>query len=354
MAIYKDAERNTWYFSIYYTDIYGKGKRKMKRGFKTKKACKLAEAEMLNTLKPDKDKVRTFDEVFYERLKHEDLAPRTTKHRKQQYEKYYRSNFAHIPIDKVTVEQCKDLRKQLIDTPDLSEEYKKSIFSGFKAIMSYALKNQYIETNPTIGIENIKFTKSKLLFITREEFDKLVLKMDNLENSNNPVTYRKFIQLLFYTGLRVGEALPLTWEDWDPVRRELNINKTTDVTTNKIRQGVAKTKTSLGIVPVPKHISEMLEELKENAKPNDVYIFGGKKPYAYLTIKKAFYSVFREFDSKITIHTLRHSYATHLINNGVDMYLLMNLLRHADIKETIGTYSHLYTDRKQKAMQIFD
>lgn len=353
MPVYKDTERNTWYYSIYYTDLYGKPKRKKKRGFKTKKQAKIAEAEMLRSLKPEGDEIRTFEEVFYERLKHEDLSPRTTKHRKQQYEKYYRYNFANIPINKVTVEQCKDLRKQLIDNKNLKDEYKKSVFSGFKAIMNYALKNNYIDVNPANSVSNIKFNKSKLLYINRNEFDNLVLKMDNLDNKN-PILYRKFIQLLFYTGLRVGEALPLTWEDWDPTKRELDINKTTDVTTNEIRYGVAKTKSSLGIVPVPKNIAEMLEELREIAKPNDKFIFGGNRHFSYQTITKAFYSVFREYNSEITIHTLRHSYATYLINNGVDMYLLMNLLRHSDIQETIGTYSHLYTDRKQKAMELFN
>ncbi|HGO3358855.1 TPA: tyrosine-type recombinase/integrase, partial [Staphylococcus aureus] len=54
------------------------------------------------------------------------------------------------------------------------------------------------------------------------------------------------------------------------------------------------------------------------------------------------------------IHHLRHSYASYLINNGVDMYLLMELMRHSNITETIQTYSHLYTDKKHQAMSIFD
>lgn len=354
MAIYKDTERGTWYYSIYYTDVYGKPKRKKKRGFKTKKACKVAEAEMLSTLKPEKsDKIRTFEDVFEERIKNANLTPRTEKNRRDQYKKYIRYNFAKLPIDKITVEQCKDLRLQLVENPNLSDEYKRTVFSGFKAVLKYALMNQYIEINPALAVEPIRFNKTKFLYITREKFDELVMKMDGLDNMN-PTLYRIFIQLLFYTGLRVGEALPLTWEDWDPVKKELDINKTTDITTNEIRYGIAKTKSSLDSVPVPQNMVDTLEELRKLAKPNDVYIFGGNKPVTYSTITTAFYKVFREWNSKVTLHTLRHSYATHLINNGVDIYVLMNLLRHSTIEETIGTYSHLYTDKKQKAMSIFD
>ncbi|MEP9852146.1 tyrosine-type recombinase/integrase [Staphylococcus aureus] len=353
MAIYKDTKRNTWYYSIYYTDIYGKPKRKFKRGFKTKKAAKIAEAEMLRTVRPDSTEVKTFDEVFHERMNHTDLTDRTRKNRIDQYNKYFKYNFSQIPIDKITVEQCKDLRLQLINTENLSDEYKKSVFAGFKAIMSYALKNQYININPAAAVESIKFSKNKLLFISREEFDEWVMKMDDLDNKN-PVMYRKLVQLLFYTGLRIGEALPLKWEDWDSEKREININKIIDITSGKIRKDVAKTKSSLGNVPVPNLMANLLDEMKEEANPNDEFIFGGKKPIIYATINKAFKQVFREYNSKMTLHTLRHSYATYLINNGVDMYLLMNLMRHATINETISTYSHLYTDRKQNAMKVFD
>lgn len=354
MAIYKDEERNTWYYSIYYTDIYGKGKRKKKRGFKTKKVAKLAEAEMLRTLKPDRDsKTLTFGEVFEERLRQSELSPRTEKNRREQYRKYIEYNFSMLPIDEITVEQCNHFRKELVNNVELSDEYKHTVFAGFKAVLNFALKHRYIEFNPTNSVQSIKFTKTKFLYITRDEFDTWVMKMDDL-NNKNPTVYRKFIQLLFYTGLRVGEGLALTWDDWNPLKNELNINKTVDINTNKIRPGVAKTNSSMDTVPVPKHISQMLEELKQEAKPDSVYIFGGKKPYRYLTISKAFYSVFREWNPKVTLHTLRHSYASHLINNGIDIYVLMNLLRHANISETIGTYSHLYTDRKQKAMDIFN
>ena len=45
------------------------------------------------------------------------------------------------------------------------------------------------------------------------------------------------------------------------------------------------------------------------------------------------------------IHALRHSYASYLANNGVDIFVLQSLMRHAQITETMGTYSHLYTQK---------
>ncbi|MGR5990824.1 tyrosine-type recombinase/integrase [Bacillus paranthracis] len=57
---------------------------------------------------------------------------------------------------------------------------------------------------------------------------------------------------------------------------------------------------------------------------------------------------------ELRIHSLRHSYAAYLINKGVDIYLVKELMRHENIKETADTYGHLYIERKQKAMSVFD
>ncbi|WP_337227918.1 tyrosine-type recombinase/integrase [Staphylococcus succinus] len=353
MPVYKDEARNTWYYSIYYKDVYGKGKRKVKRGFRTKKSARIAESEMLRTIKPTESTNKTYKEVYFERLKHANLSTRAHNHRIQQYNKYYHYDIGQIPINKITVDMCKDLRLKFAKNENLTVEYRRTVYAGFRATMSYAVKNGYIDYNPALSVDNLPAGKPRKAYITREQFDKIVLKMDDL-NNYNPIMYRKFIQLLFYTGLRIGEALPLTWKDWNEDKKELDINKTIDLSTYEIKHGVAKTESSLTTVPVPTHIATILEDMKRNSDPNDVYIFGGHKPVTYHTIRTAFKKVFSEYDPDIKIHSLRHSYASHLINNGIDMYLLMNLMRHSNVRETIQTYSHLYTNSKQEAMRLFD
>ncbi|MEB8088217.1 site-specific integrase [Staphylococcus pseudoxylosus] len=351
MAVYKDKERNTWYYSIYYTDLYGKPKRKKKRGFKTKKACKLAESEMMRTIKPDMDFVMTYNELFEDRLQNSDLSFRTVQNRQQEHRNHIQNEFGNLPITKITSEQCRDLRKRLVSNDDISVGYAKSVLSGFKANIRHALKHGYLQSDPTLNVEPIKQNKVRKAYITREKFDELVYKMDNLNNWN-PVMYRKCVQLLFYTGLRCGEAMPLTWNDFDYDKRELDINKTMELSNSKIKYGVAKTSSSLSVIPIPNHIAEMLNDLKrESVGP---YIFGGEKPFAHSSIKLAFDRVFKEYNPELTLHSLRHSYATHLINNGVDIYVLMNLLRHSSIKQTVDTYSHLYADNKQRAMKVLE
>ena len=64
-------------------------------------------------------------------------------------------------------------------------------------------------------------------------------------------------------------------------------------------------------------------------------------PKHYSHVQKKFQKAFPHYN----IHALRHSYASYLANNGVDIFVLQSLMRHAQITETMGTYSHLYTQK---------
>ena len=83
---------------------------------------------------------------------------------------------------------------------------------------------------------------------------------------------------------------------------------------------------------------------------DSLYVFGGLAPYHYAHYHKKFKKVFPE----LRIHDLRHSYASYLINKKVDIYLVKELMRHDDIKQTANTYGHLYVERKQEIMSVFD
>ncbi|MCI3925171.1 site-specific integrase [Paenibacillus sp. TRM 82003] len=161
-------------------------------------------------------------------------------------------------------------------------------------------------------------------------------------------------RLLFYTGLRVGEALALTWEDIDFEKQQLYVSKTLDINTRV--PTTPKTAGSEGYVPFPPFITEMLERIKKESAERiygfqeDYYVFGGQYPYHYAHYHRKFKLVFPD----LRIHDMRHSYASYLINKGVDIYLVKELMRHDDIKQTANTYGHLYTERKHQVMSVFD
>jgi integrase len=166
--------------------------------------------------------------------------------------------------------------------------------------------------------------------------------------------YKELTRLLFYTGLRIGEALGLQWKKVELDKKQIYIDVTLDINTRQLTS--TKTQGSVGYVPLPRFIVEMLRNIKEESATevygfnDDYFVLGDTAPYHYSHYHKIYKKVFPE----LRIHDLRHCYASFLINKGVDIYLVKELMRHDDIKQTANTYGHLYTERKQEVMSIFD
>ncbi|WP_336877578.1 tyrosine-type recombinase/integrase [Staphylococcus nepalensis] len=347
MPIYKDEITNKYYFSTRYKDVYGNNKRKVKRGFRTKREAKAAEASFLTEIETGYSDSNTFDYIFNHYLDNTDLREKTRRRKENEYELHIKERFGHIKMNQIKQNQCQEFRSYLMKNMP-SPNSARTIWSGFKVVINHAKKHFGLRIDPTISITPIPRVKPKPKYMLREEFED---KIDNIDNQD----YRELLKLMFYTGLRVGEAMALTWNDYNKYKKELSISKTMDVTNRKIYNR-AKTESSEDIVPLPIFINDILIErynlMSNNYKyfDDNYFIFGGMEPKHYSHLHKKYKQVFPNYD----IHTLRHSYASYLANNGVDIFVLQSLMRHSQITETMQTYSHLYTQKKHDAIRIFD
>lgn len=346
MPVYKDEKRNTYYFKVRYKDVYGRPDQKLKRGFKKRRDAILAEAEFLASVTKQYSDTASFDELFEHNIKHTKLKGKTIRRRTNEYNLHIKPRFGHIKVKDTTLEQVLEFKSNLEKTME-SLNSARTIYSNFKILINHAIKFFGLKTNPTIAAGSIERVRPKINFIRREDFEQRVIGLEHLY-------YRDLARLLFYTGLRVGEGLGLTWSDIDLERNQLHVNKTLDISTRTPTS--PKTKGSVGYVPFPVFITEMLKRIKKESAENiygfndDMLVFGGMDPYHYSHFHKHFKRVFPE----LRIHDLRHSYASYLINKGVDIYLVKELMRHDDIKQTANTYGHLYVERKHEVMSVFD
>ena len=346
MAVYKDEKRKTYYFKVRYKDIYGRPQQKLKRGFVRRKDAVMAEAEFLtNEVNQYSDNV-TFDELFEHNIKHKKLKPKTVRRRTNEYKHHIKPRFGHIKAKDTTLQQVLDF-KTYLETEMKSLNSARTVYSNFKVLINHAVKFFGLKVDPTLTAGSIQRIRPKINFIKREEFERRVNGLEHLH-------YRDLARLLFYTGLRVGEGLGLRWDDIDLEQNQLYVQFTMDVATRELT--TPKTEGSVGYVPFPSFICEMLENIKKESAEkiygfsDDMFVFGGVAPYHYSHFRKHFKRVFPE----LRIHDLRHSYASYLINKGVDIYLVKELMRHDDIKQTANTYGHLYIERKQEVMSVFD
>lgn len=346
MPVYKDEERGTWYFKTRYKDMYGRSKQKLKRGFKKQREAKLAEAEFLASIKDAFTDELTLDEVFEHNISFKTYKEKTIRRRTNEYNLHIKPRFGQIKIKDITTQQVLEFQRYLTETL-ASPETARTVFANFKVLINHAIRFFELRKDPTLQVPAMARGKKRIDFIKREEFDKRVEALDMH-------FYKELTILMFYTGLRVGEALALKWKDIDFEVKQININKAWSLHENVIT--TVKTKASEAIIPMPNLIVDMLQEIKKESAiklygfNDDYFIFGGIRPYHYSHYHKKYKEVFPD----LRIHSLRHSYAAYLINKGVDIYLVKELMRHENIKETADTYGHLYIERKQEVMSVFD
>lgn len=346
MPVYKDEERKTYYFKVRYKDMYGRNKQKLKRGFKKRKEAITAEAEFVASIKDAFTDELTFDEVFQHNISFKTYKPKTIRRRENEYNYHIKPFFGHLKIKDITTQQILDFQKYL-QGKLTSAESARTVFSNFKVIINHAKRFYNLKFDPSLPVPAMPRGKKRVDFIKREDFDKRVEQI-------NMHYYKEMTKLMFYTGLRVGEALAIKWKDVDLQTSQIDINKTWDI--NKKEITTVKTAASEAMVPIPKLIVDILTQIKKESEKkiygfnNDYFVFGGIFPYHYSHYHKKFKEVFPE----LRIHSLRHSYASFLINKGVDIYLVKELMRHENITETDSTYGHLYVERKQEIMSVFD
>ena len=244
-----------------------------------------------------------------------------------------------------------------IDDKDYSNSYKKSLHQCMVAILNYAVKMYDLNCNIASkigGFNKRKGEKKKVDFWTLEEFQKFICAVDD-------ELYKLLFNTLFFTGLRIGECLALTWNDFDG--KYLDINKT--IAKEKDKNGnhiinSPKTDSSERKIALDNQIIIALKKLYNEQKEkiffeNSWFIFGGIKPLSQTTItqRKNKYCEIANV-KKIRLHDFRHSHATLLLSNGVPITVIAKRLGHSDIAMTLNTYSHLVNKDEEKATNLIN
>lgn len=154
--------------------------------------------------------------------------------------------------------------------------------------------------------------------------------------------YRLMLRVTYGCGLRLSELLHLKVADIDSRRMVLHV-----------RQGKGQKDR---LVPLSVRLLEELRAYWRQYRPAD-WLFPGKgaRPLCPASLQRLCQRVVREcgFRKKVSMHTLRHSYATHLLEAGVDLGTLQGLLGHRDLKTTVR-YTHLSVQRVQQTAGLLD
>lgn len=347
----KKAENGTYYFraNLGYHPVTGKQIQKYRSGFSTKKEARaeyskliLASTEELADKKEDITFKKFIEEIYLPWYKTQ-VKESTYKNRYSTIQKhfayFYKKKVSEIEAINVQTWQLK-LAKQF------SPNYVRIVQGMLCLAFDRAIILGLAKKNPARMIGNIKSKKVKIDFWTLEEFQKVI----SLLYKGDYYEHYLFISfwLLFMTGMRIGEAAALQWDDIDFKTGMLIISKTLYYKTmNDYKFVEPKTQASNRTIYIDADTIKELQEWKAvQAKvlPNCGFVLSyNSTPTSKTTLPRALEKLANLAGvHRIKIHALRHSHASLLISMGENPLLIKERLGHEKIQTTLGTYGHLY------------
>lgn len=337
MPAYKNTTRRTWYCSFYFTDWQGKRRKKKKEGFSTRQEALAWEREFLELYAEDPDitfatLVKSYKEYHREHTK---LLTHYTKC--SMIDNHILPYFAALPISGIGRQQIKAW-KSFILGKNFRPMYARQVYNQLKSIFSFAVEHYHLSGSPCPQREHFGSHEKKMDYWTLEEFRSFA---SVLQRPHHIMAF----YLLFWTGMRSGELLALTWEDVSLEENSLSVSKSfarfrrQDVVTS------GKTKSSRRVVIMPAFLTTMLKDYCR-LTGGEGRIFPYTRNMLNLVLKK---NIKAAEVKEIRLHDLRHSHASLLINAGFRPLDVADRLGHANPGITLSVYSHFY-DSKRTAL----
>lgn len=298
----------------------------------------------INTIPLFKD----FAKDFLNKKKFE-LRPKTFEsYQKWCLEKHILPKFGNVRIDSIAK---KDLEKFHASFHGKSKTMGNRVLAVLISIFNLAVSWEIIEKNPALGIK--KFTENKReRYLSEKEISDLWLALEQSQNKIGSYA----IKLILLTGSRKSEVLSARWEDFD-LKNKIWFKPAT----------LTKQKKSLHI-PLNDEAIKILSDMKdkiiddnelENCKNEIVsskqFLFYNPKTKSTVQdIKKYWANICKKANIKeATIHDLRHTFASILVNSGVGLEIIGRLIGHSNINTT-QRYAHLTNDALRKVIEGFN
>ncbi|MCH4382573.1 MULTISPECIES: site-specific tyrosine recombinase XerD [Staphylococcus] len=237
---------------------------------------------------------------------------------------------AHIDfIDRQTIQECLG---SLIDQGASAKSIARFI-STIRSFHQFALREKYAAKDPTVLIETPKYEKKLPDVLDVEEVIQLLETPDLTKN--NGYRDRTILELLYATGMRVTELIQIEIDDVNLIMGFVKVFGKG----NKER-----------IIPLGDTVIEYLDTYINTVRPqllkktvtNVLFLNLHGRPLTRQGIWKLIkqYGLRADITKTLTPHTLRHSFATHLLENGADLRAVQEMLGHSDISTT-QLYTHV-------------
>ena len=240
--------------------------------------------------------------------------------------------FQNKKLESLTIEDIIQFNNDYILRKNLSSSYQNQVINAVKLFY----RNRFNKTMEVDFIQRPRREKRLPNVLSKEEVKSILEAPTNLK-------HRAMLSLIYACGLRRSELLTLTL---------------TDILSNRnllfIRQSKGKKDR---VVPISNRLIDILREYYKAFKPK-AWLFEGQFPNTKYS-EKSLENVLKQsltktkISKKVSLHWLRHSYATHLLESGTDIRYIQELLGHSSSKTT-EIYTHVCTKNLQRIRSPFD
>lgn len=337
MSVTRDGK--LWRSQFYYEDWQGKRHKKNKRGFKTKGEAEAWERDFRQQQQRDLDiKFDNFVEIYFKDMENR-LRESTIINKRYVFDLKVTPYFKNKKMCEIRTADIREWQNMLIKA-GYAPTYLKSINNQLAALFNYAVKYYDLKDNPCRKAGSIgKGKADEMEFWTKQEFKEFFSAM-----KEKPEAKMAFL-ILYWTGIRIGELLALTYEDIDLDKRIISITKSYQRIKGKDMVTPPKTPKSNRKVTIPPFLAE---ELKEYCSM--LYGITPKERMFRFTKSYMEHEIIRGIKEtgvkRIRLHDLRHSHASLLVEMGFQPLAIAERLGHEKIETTLNTYSHLYPNKQ--------
>ena len=397
---------STWSYYFDLGKVDGKRKKKEKGGFRTKKDAEAALAAAMNeynnaglVFEPSTITVSDFLNFWFENYCKVNCKSNTVNSYKRIIDLHISPYFGKYRLKSITAANIQTWLNKL-----KSDGYSKGSITLYRDILSAALNYavqplQYIQSNPCMYVKLPKMEKpkeEKRFVISPDDFRRITERLD----SSTP--YYVPLMIGYYTGMRINEIYALTWDDIDLEERTISVTKT------MIREKIQvkgdspwyfnspKTESSERVIKFGDALYRVLREAKQKMLRNrlkygekyiDIFVedtidkngivlkhlvYHKRSESCSLprvslictcengaysgadNIRVACRKVTKELGIKFNFHSLRHTHATMLIENGASFKAVSERLGHANVSVTMEIYSHNTEYQQNEAVNIFE
>ena len=244
----------------------------------------------------------------------------------------WKAHFGDRPVKAIRQSDIEDFLNSRMDTHGITAATRNRHLAMLKSMFNKAVQWKHLDENPGVGIEMLRESPGRTRFLDKDEIRRL------LETASDSL--RPILILGLHTGMRRGEILGLRWEDVDLKIRMISVR------VSKSGEG--------RMIPIDDTLAETLVDLSSRFQKGYVFPSPCLAGRPMTDFNQPFRRVARKAEiQNIRFHDLRHTFASHLVMNGVDIRTVQELLGHRHLTMTMR-YANLSPDHQIRSAKVLD